>query len=224
MPSYEIDRRNFLKSVGKGTLFLTTSSAIFIRQSNALKESRIESSLNEYWDENDSNNISLDKYFLNEAIQEIQKRGYYQEIFSEKDLEKLLKVTAEKELSEKSFSTATLASKQIQISENSAKIKGSIHIPLGKIKFAIEFTQEQEKEPTISLLEIAGSNFLVERLLQETNALSIAEEKLTHPYQTIQQYLNERSELKGMLITNVALEFMPNKIKIHIRGSQSQSL
>lgn len=191
-----------------------------------MKESQVESSLNEYWDGNNSNtnNISLDEYFLNEAIQEIQKRGYYQEIFSEKDLEKLLKVTAERKLSERSFSKATLASKQIQISENSARIKGSIHIPLGKIQFAIEFTQEQEKEPTISLLELAGSNFLVERFLQETNAIGIAEEKLTHPYQTIQQYLNERTELKGMLITNVALEFMPNKIKIHIRGSQSQSL
>ncbi len=224
MPSYEIDRRNFLKSVWKGTLFLTTSSAIFIRQSNALKESRIESPLNEYLDENDSSNTPLDKYFLNEAIQEIQKKGYYQETFSEKDLEKLLKVTAEKELSDKNFSTATLASNQIQISETLARIKGSIHIPLGKIKFAIEFTQEQKKEPIISSLEIAGSNFLVEKLLQKTNAIGIAEEKLTHPYQTIQQYLNERPELNGMLITNVALEFMPNKIKIHIRGSQSQSL
>lgn len=224
MPSYEINRRDFLKSVWKGTLFLTTSSAILIRQSNALKDAQSELPTNEHINENESSDISLDKHFLIKTLQEIQTNGYYQETFSEKDLEKLLKITAERELADKSFSQATLTSNQIQISENSASIKGAVRIPIGNIQFAIEFTQEQKKEPFISLLEVTGSNFLVDELLQKTNALDIAEEKLTHPYQTIQQYLNEHLEPNGVLVTHVALEFMPKKIKIQVRGSQTKSL
>ncbi len=224
MPSTEITRRNFLKAIALKAAILTTSSAALIRDSNAVNESQTDSQTIEQINKNDHCDLSLDKYFFNKATQEIQTHGYYQETLSETEVEKLLKVIAEKELSDKSFSTATLSSNQIKISENSARIDGSISIPLGKINFAIELTQEQKKEPIISLLDITGSNFWVDELLQKANAIEIAQDKLTHPYQTIQQYLNERLESSGILVSSVALDFLQNKIKVHVEGSQAKSL
>lgn len=215
----ELTRRDVVKYLTKKSVIalLATSNVTLLSKSDDQSESQKKLA---YTIESEPRDFPLDKHFITKAATEIREHGFYRENFSATTVEELMRAVGQKELVKNRFHGATITSTQVEISENVATIHGSIQISLfGTIDLSATLTQESRKEPTLTSLEITGSNFMVNELLQKVQATTRAEKKLSCLYKTIQDYLNENMAGDNITITGITLDFLPNnKIEVYVEG------